>query len=267
MQEERFGAANLFPVVIFYCYLYSPDAIERNVFMTTLLARRLALAAAALTITLTAHAQVIITPTLDPISNVDTETTPGVATSTDRLTDSSGLSAPVNTGDTLAQALAANNNAGGGDWYTGQPGGFPSNYYGLSSAPQFVWDLGASTDITSIILWQANSPGSGNQTRDFSLRFSQSNTSGFGSDFNSTLAANNTNAQVFSFARTARFVEMTILSNYYTEVNPSAGGDRVNLGEVRFGAATVPVVVPEAGTFALLATGVALCGIVLRKRK
>lgn len=210
-----------------------------------------------------AHAQFILTPTLDSNSNVNTDT----GTSTDKLTDSSGLTAPVSTGDTLAQALTASNTAGSGDWYTGQPGGYPANYYASGgSAPRFVWDLGASTDITSIVLWQADGVGNGNQSNEFALRFSQSNTSGFGSAYNNALAADNRDAQVFSFARNARFVEMTILTNYYNGLNPDAGGDRVNLGEVRFGSAT-PVVVPEVSTIALLLPALALVGTVVVRRR
>jgi len=144
--------------------------------------------------------------------------------------------------------------------------------------PVFTFDLGADTDIGSVILWQygnngGDGPGNeGNSTREFSLMFK---TDAEGNDFSTwtpefsetmdsipgdTTADNY--AQLFPFAgiENVRWVGLRIDSNYKDQPGVTSGGDRYGLGEVRF----VNEVVPELSSALLGALG--LLGLLRRRR-
>ena len=188
-----------------------------------------------------------------------------------------GLQRPVGTGVTLptgssvADALATFAELSGGgqaeSWT--RPTG--------EGNPIFTFDLGADTDVGSIILWQYGNNGgganrNGNHTREFELIFhteAEGDVFDFGAEaveFGGTMAragvdvlpaTEHNAAQPFSFGSTvtARYVALRIASNYLDQPGLEAGGDRYGLGEVRF----ATELVPEPSTFAL--AGLAVVGL------
>ncbi len=196
----------------------------------------------------TASAQIIV-PTLVGSQNLNTDTSIGATTAD--MTNSSGLSTPVNAGATLASAQAVTHVHGGGgipwsSWVTNSSG----NYLGTNPAPVFVWDLGRNTNLANIVLWQYGNDGGGvdfdgNSLRTFTLSFSQDATgpvfTGPAQTFTmnrvwNVIAATGANsAQSFPLnGVVARYVQMTLTTNYFGQPGVLRGGDRVGLGELRF---------------------------------
>lgn len=216
----------------------------------------------------------IVVPTLNSSSNLNSFNAPTF------LTDNSGLSTPVNTGDTLAQASAATHVFDGNfgqSWVTNNSGADYFANFGATNTPTFVWDLGGLSKVEDIVLWQYQNNGGngtaiGNETRTFELRFSQSTTFTGAADFSGTMASvlglGGLNlAQAFDLtgvadASVARFVELRITDNYFGQPGITGGGDRVGLGEIRFNVTAVIVPEPASAGLMLLA-GAAL----LRRRR
>jgi hypothetical protein len=196
-----------------------------------------------------------------------------------KMIDNSGMVSPVNTGDSLASALAATHVFGGHaeSWVTNANA---PDYYGPNpAAPEFVFDLEVDTYLDAVVLWNYQSDGGGgnrvgNQARTIELQF---NTEADGSDaFNGpvttifmapVLTAPNA-AQGFGLVDTARYIKMRVVDNHFGDpdgfgVDPLVGGDRVGIAEVRFHG----TVVPEPGTTTLVALGVVLLGFVGVRRK
>jgi hypothetical protein len=145
--------------------------------------------------------------------------------------------------------------------------------------PVFTFDLGADTDIGSVILWQygnngGNGPGNeGNSTREFSLMFK---TEAEGNDFSTwtpefsgtmdsipgdTTADNYAQLFPFTTLENVRYVGLRIDSNYAGQPGITGGGDRYGLGEVRF----VDEVVPEPSATTLVGA-LCLLGLLRRRR-
>ena len=194
--------------------------------------------------------------------------------SSSHLITNTGMVTEVNDGDTLASALAAEH-ASNDQWvsfFSTDPGGYPSDFFGSLGADtdvDIVLDLGADKALGSILLWQYSySAPEGNHTQTLEVRI---NTDAEGS---ATFAGSATTvtllktselggvnlAQQFALdaVTTGRYVQLSLMDNYYDPGNPGQGGDRVGLGEVRFASE-----VPEPATMALLGLG----GLLLRRRK
>ena len=156
-----------------------------------------------------------------------------------------------------------------GNWVTGAPGGFPSDFIEVAGAPVLTFDLGADTAISQVHTW-GYSVSNANGAKDFSLRFATDadGLGGFGTSIAAnpsfSMSINDTQMQTNDFERvSARYVEMTINSTHISGGGAGgpdgpAGGDRVGLGEVAFG-------IPEPSTSVLGL--VALTGLVLRRRR
>ncbi len=189
-----------------------------------------------------------------------------------------GTAATLETGASLADALATYGARGGGahaeSWTFGTGGG----------NPEFVFDLGAEQAVGSVIMWQYGNNGGdvgrgGNSTRDFELIFhtaAEGNTFDFGTEaveFTGTmdpiLEMNTIDnvAQFFGFDSTvdAQYVGLRIANNYLGQPDIIAGGDRYGLGEVRF---ATEQLVPEPTSLVLLAVaGLAAIGMMIRRRR
>ena len=235
------------------------------------------LAAAALTTAGAAQA-VIIYPTYVAAdsSNVNTYTTLDFDPA--NLTNNVLLSAPINTGATLAQAQAAIFT--GSDDYTSSPaywetitvgdssGGVPLSYFASHPAPTLVFDLGSIQSINDIILWNGYATKS-NQDQGFTLSYSDNGVT-FTGTYSNNLAASFTDsvedAQTFGLGGVqAQYVAITLTSNYYSDpANPDLpGGDRVGLGKIRFDASPVP----EPTTWAMTLLGFGVLGATMRSRR
>jgi len=191
-----------------------------------------------------------------------------------QLITNTGMVTAVNDGDALASALVAEHSATDQwqSYFSTAPGGYPSDFFaslGADTDVDIVLDLGADEALGSILLWQYsyNAP-EGNHTQTIEVRV---NTDAEGS---ATFAGSATTvtllkisdlvggnlAQQFALdaVTTGRYVQLSLMDNYYDSGNPGQGGDRVGLGEVRFASE-----VPEPATMALLGLG----GLLLRRRK
>lgn len=187
----------------------------------------------------------------------------------DQMVNNAGMNTAVNQGDSLASALAATHSysgAYGSSWVTNASGG---DYFVGGVIPVLVFDLGADTTISDLLLWQYENNGGGqpgNHTKTIDVRF---NTQAEGTTFAGaadltvnmldvlSLGGTNSTQQFAAGNVTARYVELTIVDNYETEY--PTGGDRVGLGEFRVHA------VPEPSSVALL--GVAALGGMIRRRR
>jgi PEP-CTERM motif len=219
---------------------------------------------------------VIVNPTLAGSSNLNPLST------ADKLTDNSGLSAAVNTGDPLGFAQAVTHVYNGGfieSWVTNDgTSDYFSNGFGATNPPMFVWDLGQDFAVNDAVLWQYQNNGGngtniGNHTRTIDVQF---NTSAEGAvsfsgpattiTMQSVLGLGGTNsAQTLPLGdETARYVKMTITDNYVGQPGITGGGDRVGLGEVRFNVSTP---VPEPMTAGLALFGLSAVGVALRRRR
>lgn len=206
-----------------------------------------------LLITTATHGAAIVNPTL--VSSSANELTGGEPSN---LTDQSGLSAAVNTGDSLANALAVTHSFNGGftdSWVTNASA---PDYFTAGPTPVFVYDLGEDVRIDDFIAWQYQNTGgggtsAGNAARSMDLRF---NTEAEGSGTFSGAATSLTlkpvhdgdgsgpndlggvnSAQDFGLSETyARYVEVRVTDNYRGLQGVTSGGDRVGLGELRFNA-------------------------------
>lgn len=196
-----------------------------------------------------------------------------------KMVDNSGMTPAVNTGDSLASALAATHVFGGfaESWVTNANA---PDYFGPNpAAPEFVFDLEVDTVLDAIVLWNYQNDGGGggrvgNQARTIEL---QVNTEAEGSAvfggpvttiFMAPVLTAPNGAQGFGLADVGRYVKMRVLDNHYGDpdgfgVDPMIGGDRVGIAEVRFHG----TVVPEPTTTTLAALGVALLGCVALRRK
>jgi|TARA_B100000959_G_scaffold112292_3_gene118420 hypothetical protein len=155
---------------------------------------------------------------------------------------------------------------GGSRWVTAAPGGFPSDFIVAAGEPVLTFDLGSDTPINAIHTW-GYSVSNANGVQDFSLRFATDadGTGGFGTSIPSnpmlSMLIDDASMQTNGFgAVTARYVEMTVHSTYYSNggQGPPAGGDRVGLGEVAFS-------VPEPSSVLLGFLG--LAGLAFRRRR
>ncbi len=225
----------------------------------------------------------IIVPMLATSSNLNSYSTgtPG------KLTDNSGLTAPVGAGVTLASILGVRHTFDGGfaqSWVTNAS---TSDYFltgtGATSPPIFVWDLGQDLAIDHLVLWQYQNTGGGNanvgnHARTIVLRFN-TEAEGFASFLgpvtnltmlpvvdNDGVPGNDLGGlnlvQPLDLSAYGRYVQMTVTDNYRGHQGIVNGGDRVGLGELRFDAH----VVPEPATMALLGLG-ALALVRRRRRK
>jgi hypothetical protein len=159
------------------------------------------------------------------------------------------------------------------------------DYFANNPSPVLIFDMGADTDLGSVYLWaytfgvQSTSGGNsqGNSVADYSLAFATDaeGTGGFGSSiaFNPMFiagptlptnvggGANPQPVQTFGFGQVvnARYVEMTLLDNYFGVVG-NAGGDRAGFAEIAFNTTNIPE--PTTATLAL----VSLCLAMSRRR-
>ena len=223
---------------------------------------------------------VILTPTIVSESN----TNPYSTTSIGNLNDNSGMTPAVNSGDSLVGALTATH-AWGGIWESWVSNAAAPDYFATSSPAVVVWDVsgGGDTNVGSVILWQYQNDGGnginvGNQTRTIELQF---NTEADGSASFAGAVTTVQMAPVMGLASdpsvvnaaqgfalsgdSYRYIRMAVTDNHYGDpdgygVNPTIGGDRVGLGEVRFDTE----VVPEPATIALLGAG--LLGLIRRRK-
>ena len=193
-----------------------------------------------------------------------------------KLIDNSGMTTSVNGGDSLASALAAEHLASAqwDSFFSTDPGGYPSDFFanlpGGDTDLDIVLDLGADQTLGSILLWQYSydSP-EGNQAQTLEVRVNteaEGSATFAGSATTVTLLkiselAGVNSAQAFALdaIATGRYVQLSILDNYYDAANSSYGGDRVGLGEVRFASEAVP----EPATMALLSLG----ALLIRRRR
>ena len=142
--------------------------------------------------------------------------------------------------------------ADGHNWVTNADAGFPSDYIEDVGMPIIELDLGQDRLLSEISTWGYEDTNS-NGMREFSLRFA-TDAEGPG-DYGTSITYNPTvfvedffefgaiERQSFTFDQqfNARYVEMTILDNYYEDPGDGsgdegwpAGGDRVGFGEVAF---------------------------------
>ncbi len=136
----------------------------------------------------------------------------------------------------------------GQTWVTTDPGGYPSDYIAVAGGPVLVIDLGADRHLTEISTW-GYTTGNNNGVSSFSLRFATAaeGAAGFGASLpgQGPFSALQSDTQRDSHPLTpvtARWVELTVLDNFYTGTG-AGGGDRVGLGEIAF-EDTDPIVIP-----------------------
>lgn len=194
------------------------------------------------------------------------------------MTNNSGLSIPLNGGETLAAASAATHVLSGTghqqSWLT-LDGGAGGDYFNGGTPISFIWDLGSDVVLDNTLVWQYGNDGGGatnrgNHLKDFTLRYNtaaqgSATFSGAASSFLMPADTNTTGqsaAQVFANGGvTARYVRLDLMDNYFGTAPMTAGGSRVGIGELRFDGAPVPE--PSS---ALLALG-GVMGLALRRRK
>ena len=226
-------------------------------------------------------APTIIVPSISSVANEN----PFDGRTFTYVINNSGLTPAVNNGDSLAAAQAAIHNYGG---YTesfvtiDSTADYFASGIGATSPPSVVFDLGADTVLSNIVLWQYQNDGGGvanvgNHTRTLDLRFNTaSQGSGTFSGSASTITMlpvvdgdgvgngndlnNITSAQTFSLSGTARYVQLTITDNFRGFQGILNGGARAGLGEVRFFGEAIP----EPGSAGLLL--LAGAGLLRRRR-
>jgi hypothetical protein len=205
----------------------------------------------------------IIVPTYVSGTSVNSDTSLGFHPT--NTTTNSGLSVALGTGTSLATAQGASFMATGlaDFWETISTG---NNYFTFKPPPSLVFSLGADKKLHNLLMWQPFS-GNGNQLSSFTLSYSSDGVTFSGESAFSMAATAQPEvpvpAQTFALGGVkARFVQLTLTSNYYGTVSP--GGDRVGFGKIRFdGVADVP----EASTWAMLIAGFGLVGATLRRRR
>jgi hypothetical protein len=226
-------------------------------------ARSLVCAAAFAVLVPAASLAAIIVPTFVSGTNVNSDSALGFDPM--NTTTNDGLSFAVGNGDALVAAQAA----------TFSQTDFTQYWETLSNAPYYfdgnaalslVFDLGANTDLSSLVMWQSFG-GNDNQLSTFTISYSSDGVS-FGGASEFTLDEITTDgdpapAQTFALgAVNARFVQLALLNNYYGTIG--IGGDRVGFGKIRFdGVAAVPV----SSTWLLMIAGFGLAGAALRHRR
>jgi hypothetical protein len=157
-----------------------------------------------------------------------------------------------------------------GNWVT-DACGFPCDYLGAFPAPVLTFDLGSDVLLTELSVWGYSASNS-NGAKDISVRFATEaeGTAGFGTSvaYNPTFSFTNDalvrQSKDFSEAVTARYVELSLIDNFFSppgdgSAGELAGGDRIGLGEVAF------AVVPEPGSITMLLLGL-LSLLKLRRR-
>lgn len=150
-----------------------------------------------------------------------------------------------------------------GNWVTLDDAGFPSDYIEQVGQPVLTFDLGMDVPLSEISVW-GYAASNTNGVSEFSLSFA-TEAEGVG---NGTVSAgpfltlgdlatgenDDTSRQSFGFEPvTARYVEMTVLDNFFVAPGDGstgglAGGDRAGLGEVAFA-------VPEPSSLSWLVLG------------
>ena len=167
-----------------------------------------------------------------------------------------------------------NKTGGANNWYTNDPGGFPSDYISVHAGPEYVWfDFGSDVPLNEISYW-GYSTGNANGMRDFNLSFASDaggGAAGLGDEsYGTTITLNpsftalqeDTLRQSFGFAQVdARYVRVEATSSYFGQPGAGAGGDRLGIGEIAF--ENNPI--PEPGSLALL--GLASAGLLLRRKR
>jgi len=226
-------------------------------------------------------APAIIVPSISSVANEN----PFLGQGFTFVTNNSGMTPPVNNGDSLAAAQAATHVYGNftESWVTVDS---TSDYFatgiGTANPPSVVFDLGTDTVISNIVLWQYQNDGGGvanvgNHTRTLDLRFNTA-AEGSGSFLGSATTltmlpvtdgdgpgnGNDLNgvnsAQTFGLSGVARYVQLTVTDNYRNFQGITAGGDRAGLGEVRFFGEAIP----EPGSLSLLLLA---GGAMMRRRR
>jgi hypothetical protein len=155
-----------------------------------------------------------------------------------------------------------------GAWVT-DACGFPCDYIATTGTPVLTFDLGQDRALTEISAWGYASTNA-NGISQFSLKFASNadGPGGFGASiaYNPTFTLTNNDtvrqANAFSQAVTARYVQLTATDNFFVAPGDGSGGetpggDRVGLGEVAF-----PV--PEPSCLSLLAVG---CLMLIGRRR
>lgn len=156
--------------------------------------------------------------------------------------------------------------ADAGNWVTDADAGFPSDYIEQVGMPVLTFDLGEDRNLSEISVWGYESTNT-NGASEFSLAFStDAEGAGVGSGSAGPFVTagdlatgenDNISRQSFAFdAITARYVELTILDNFFVAPGDGtaggiAGGDRAGLGEVAFA-------VPEPGSCLMIFSGLAM---------
>jgi hypothetical protein len=132
-----------------------------------------------------------------------------------------------------------------GNWVTDAPGGYPADYIEVAGAPVIDLDLGADVALGEISIWGYDD-GNANGVSEVSLRFATDaeGFAGYGQSitYNPTFTltqgiATERQSSLFSETVTARYVEVTVVDNFYLAPGDGseggkAGGDRVGLGEI-----------------------------------
>jgi len=202
-----------------------------------------------------------------------------------QVVDNSGLSATLNTGASLSDALAATHlfNTGWQQSYSStDPGGTTNDFFasiGSDTDVDLLLDLSGGGDLNfrSVVLWQYQNNGGGgsrvgNDLRTLEIRINTEaqGTNAFSSlpaatltlkplvdgdaDASNDLGGTNS-AQAFDIGtQSGRYVLLSLTDNYYGLQGMTAGGDRVGLGEIRFATDEISVPEPAVHTLVLLAS-------------
>ncbi len=152
-----------------------------------------------------------------------------------------------------------------GLWVTAAPGGFPSDYIEVAGMPVFKLDLGQDTNLREVSIWgyaDTNSNGASEVSLQFATDAEGPDGVGSSIAYNPTffpeVASVPRQSFLFSEAVDARYVQLTVVDNYYVAPGDGtggppglAGGDRAGLGEIAFAN------VPEPSTVALVGLALA----------
>lgn len=200
-------------------------------------------------------------------------------TGPDQMVNSAGLSTPVNDGDSLDDILSITHLFGGtfdSSWVTNANA--PDYFATGALPPTFVWDLGSDVYVDNLVLWQYENSGgnfinTGNHARTIDLKFNTEadGSASFSGPTTTISAAALVGAETLNLPQVfdmespiARYVQMAVSDNHFGDpdglgVNPTQGGDRVGIGELRFDVSQVPepssVVLLLAGAWAVLGIG------------
>lgn len=171
-----------------------------------------------------------------------------VATNTVNFYDALNLISGIGIGFDAAWPHTAIGGGQAAAWVTDAPnGGAGNSYYDNDQPlPVLYFDLGSNVTLGEISTWGYSS-GNSNGGRDYTLRFATDaeggdailgdenygNTIKFSPTFEAALDPASRDTEVFEQLVSARYVEMTITTNWIN-FDGIPGGDRVGLGEVAF---------------------------------